>query len=87
MPDYMLVVDPRHDSIAVAEANEKNIPVIAIMGSDCDARKITYPVTANDSLQTSVSLILGELVSAYAEGKSGYVPKAPENKKTPARIR
>jgi small subunit ribosomal protein S2 len=87
MPDYMLVVDPRHDSIAVAEANEKNIPVIAIMGSDCDARKITYPVTANDSLQTSVSLILGELVSAYAEGKSAYVPKAPETKKTPARIR
>ena len=87
MPDFMLVVDPRHDSIAVAEANEKNIPVIAIMSSDCDASKISFPVMANDSLQTSVSLILGEMVAAYSEGKAAYVPKAPETKRTPVRTR
>jgi small subunit ribosomal protein S2 len=87
MPDYMLVIDPRHDSIAVAEGNEKKIPIIAIMGSDCDASKIAFPVMANDSLQTSVSLILGELVEAYSEGKSAYVPKAPETKRAPVRTR
>ncbi len=81
MPDYMLVVDPRHDSIAVAEAKEKGIPVIAIMSSDCDASLIKYPVIANDSLQTSVKLILEELASAYAEGKTAYVPKPVEPRK------
>ncbi|MCB9815060.1 30S ribosomal protein S2 [Candidatus Nomurabacteria bacterium] len=81
LPDYMLVVDPRHDAIAIAEAKEKRVPVMAIMGSDCDASQIQIPVVANDSLQTSVSLILDELVSAYMEGKSAYVPKTVENRR------
>ena len=80
LPDLMLVVDPRHDSIAVAEAQEKKIPVIAVMGSDCDASKIQYPVVANDSLQSSVVLLLGELLSAYKEGKSSFVPAPTESR-------
>ncbi|MEY3783744.1 MAG: RpsB: ribosomal protein [Candidatus Parcubacteria bacterium] len=78
LPDMMLVVDPRHDTIAVAEAMGKKIPVIAIMGSDCDASQIKFPVVANDSLQSSVSLILDELVAAYVEGKAAFVPKPVE---------
>lgn len=83
MPDLMLIVDPRHDDIALTEAAEKNIPVVAIMGSDCDAGKIAYPVIANDSLQTSVKLLLTELVEAYKAGKSAFVPKEPEAKTEP----
>ncbi len=74
-PDYMLVVDPRHDHIAVTEAIVKNVPVIAIMSSDCDASKIDYPVVVNDSLQTSVALILEELASSLKEGASAYTPR------------
>ncbi len=85
MPDLMLVVDPRHDHIAVTEAGEKNIPVMAIMGSDCDASKIKYPVVANDSLQSSVSLVLEELSDAYAAGKSAFVPAPVEERKPVAR--
>ncbi|MFT7644599.1 MAG: small subunit ribosomal protein S2 [Candidatus Paceibacteria bacterium] len=86
MPDLMLVVDPRHDSIAVAEAQERNIPVIAIMSSDCDANKVKFPVAVNDSLQTSVSLVIHELADAYTEGKSAYVPKPVESRpKAPVR--
>lgn len=86
LPDLMVVVDPRHDHIAVAEANEKNVPVMAIMSSDCDASRIKYPVVANDTLQSSVSLLLEELATAYSEGKSAYVPKpAATEKRTPRR--
>ncbi len=74
-PDLMLVVDPRHDSIAVEEAVAKNIPVVAITGSDNDLRHITYPVVANDSLQASVKILLTELTAAYKEGVAAYVPK------------
>lgn len=74
-PDFMLVVDPRHDSIAIEEAATLKVPVIAIMGSDCNADSITYPVVANDSLQTSVTLLLEELTAAYKAGKAAYVPK------------
>lgn len=86
LPDYMVVVDPRHDSIAVTEATERNIPVVAIMSSDCNAAKVQIPVVANDSLQTSVSLLVDELTAAYAEGKSAYTPRPTEvRSKAPVR--
>lgn len=84
-PDLLLVVDPRHDSIAVTEAGEKNIPVMAIMSSDCDISKVKYPVVANDSLQSSVSFIMEQLTEAYKEGKSAYVPKAVDTRKASPR--
>lgn len=83
LPDLVLVIDPRHDEVAVTEAISAKIPVMAIMSSDCDASKITYPVVANDSLQASVNILLEELTDAYAEGKSAYVP-APKSEKKPA---
>lgn len=74
-PDLMVVVDPRHDFIAVQEAADIRIPVIALMSSDCDAAKITHPVFVNDALQSSVRVVLGELAKAYTAGKAQFVPK------------
>lgn len=73
-PQLMVVIDPRHDMIAVREAGELNIPVIGIHSSDNDATKITYPVVVNDTLQSSVSLVLNELIGAFKKGKEAYVP-------------
>lgn len=72
-PAVMVVVDPRHDSIAVAEARELKIPVIAIASSDCDVSRITYPVVLNDSLQSSVTLVLNELVTALQTGMQSHI--------------
>lgn len=83
LPDLMVVVDPRHDHIAVTEATDKNISVMALLGTDSDASKIAHPIVANDSLTSSVSLVMDELVAAYEEGKATYVPKPAEEK--PAR--
>jgi small subunit ribosomal protein S2 len=74
LPDMLVVVDSRHDHIAVTEAAEKNIPVLALTSTDGDASLIKYPVVANDALQTSVALIVNELTDAYIEGKSAFVP-------------
>ena len=67
-PYAMIVVDTRHDAIAVAEANTLNIPVIGITSSDANLTKITYPIVVNDALQASIALVLEELVSAYKAG-------------------
>ncbi|OGG86101.1 30S ribosomal protein S2 [Candidatus Kaiserbacteria bacterium RIFOXYB1_FULL_46_14] len=75
LPDMMLIVDPRHDHLAVAEAREKNIPVIAIMSSDNNIKSADYPVVQNDTLRASVDIALSELAQAYAEGKASFVPK------------
>ncbi len=86
LPDMVFVVDPRHDDVAVTESISAGVPIMAIMGSDCDASKINYPVVANDSLQASVSILLDELAAAYSEGKSAYVPAPkPERKPAPRR--
>ena len=74
-PDLMLVVDPRHDHIAVREARDLGLPIVAIMSSDNDASLVTHPVVVNDTLQASVTLALEELTGAYKAGLATYVPK------------
>ncbi len=73
--DVMVVVDPRHDVIAVREARDMNIPIVGLSSSDGDVSLVTYPVVINDSLQASVDIALGELVAAISAGKAAYVPK------------
>lgn len=89
LPDLVLVVDPRHDHVAVTEAISAGVPVMAIMSSDCDAAKVDYPVVANDSLQASVAVLLEELTNAFIEGKEAYVPPPakPTNRTTTTRRR
>ncbi len=79
LPQIMVVVDPRHDSIAVSEARELNIPIIALTSSDANLRLVDYPIVANDGLQASVALILSELTKAYTEGKAEFVPVKRED--------
>lgn len=74
LPAAVVVVDPRHDAIAVKEASDMRIPVLAIMSSDCDVSKITKPVVLNDTNMKSVELALSELTGAYEEGKKTYEP-------------
>lgn len=81
MPYLLVVVDPRHDSIAIDEATELNIPVIGIMSSDNNLKRVTTPVVVNDALQTSVSLVLNELADAFIAGRVTYTPAATEHRR------
>ncbi len=85
LPQLVVVVDPRHNSIATEEANQLNIPIVGVTSSDANLRNITHPVVVNDSLQSSVSLVLDELVDAYTAGKSEYVPPKRTEKRTEKR--
>lgn len=68
-PSALFIVDPRHDSIAVAEAMELGIPVVALGSTDCDMSKITYPIVGNDATRASIALFVHEIVKAYQDGK------------------
>ena len=76
LPSALIIVDARHDAIAVSEARELNIPIVSLISSDTNLRLVDHPIVANDSLQASVTLILDELVLAYTEGKAEYVAPA-----------
>ncbi len=77
LPDALVVVDPRHESGAVAEAKLLNIPVIAILNTDCDKSSIKYPIPANDASVQSVAFLLGEIATAY-EQNIGALPIVAE---------
>lgn len=74
LPDALLVVDPRHEEVAVREAKVKGIPVVAVMGSDCDAGMIAKPVYVNDAHRASLALALGELADAFVAGRAEIAP-------------
>ncbi len=68
MPAAVVIVDSEKEHIALAEIKKQGIPVIAICGSDCNLKKVTYPIPANDSAKASVEFLLKELSAAYTEG-------------------
>ena len=66
LPAALFVVDPNHESKAIAEAVMKNIPIIALASSDCDIANVAYPIPANDATQKSIQYIVDQIVSAIA---------------------
>ncbi|MEX0933737.1 MAG: 30S ribosomal protein S2 [Candidatus Paceibacterota bacterium] len=76
IPDVLCVVDPRHEAIAVAEARKKNIPIIALTGSDGNLTGVEYPIPANDAHAVSTSFFLEKIITCYKENFS--LPKKEE---------
>ena len=81
IPGAMVVIDPKREHIAVAEARRVNVPVIAILDTDCDPTPIDIPIPANDDSMRSIGLILGRLSDAIAEGQKRFKAsgRAPED--------
>ena len=69
MPDALFVIDPRREKIALKEAADFNIPVIALAGSDCKISDIKYPIVGNDSSKSSIQFFVEEIAKAYHNGK------------------
>jgi small subunit ribosomal protein S2 len=69
MPGAVVVVDSKHEAIAVDEARSKGIPVVALCGSDCDLTKVNYPVVGNDTSRASIALFLKAISEAYKTNK------------------
>ncbi len=69
-PGVLIVVDPKKEYIAVEEARQVGVPVIAIASSDCDISLVNYAIPANDSSAASAAFFLDELARAYGEAKA-----------------
>ncbi|MEN6324705.1 MAG: 30S ribosomal protein S2, partial [Syntrophomonas sp.] len=71
LPGAVFVVDPRKEKIAVAEARKLNIPVVAIVDTNCDPDEIDYVIPGNDDAIRAVKLIASRIADAVLEGKQG----------------
>lgn len=69
LPEAIFVIDIVHDSLAVKEAWEKGIKVVALVDTNTDPRKINYPIPANDDAISSVKLILEQIKNAIISAK------------------
>jgi small subunit ribosomal protein S2 len=74
IPDAMFVIDPRQESGAVAEARQLNIPIIALMNSDCDRALVTYPIPGNDASLRVITYVLDEAAKTYADNLGTATP-------------
>jgi len=84
LPGAMFVVDTKKETIAVAEATKLNIPIIAIIDTNCDPEVIDYPIPANDDAFKSVNLITRAIADAVLEGMSSRVE--PESEEGAAEV-
>jgi small subunit ribosomal protein S2 len=69
LPKFLVIVDPKKESIAVTEAKRMKIPVVALAGSDSNLHDVDYAIPGNDSSRQAVAFIVGEIVAAYQEGQ------------------
>jgi small subunit ribosomal protein S2 len=68
LPDAIFVIDTKKEHIAVTEARKLNIPVIAIVDTNCDPDEVDYVIPGNDDAIRAVSLVARVLADALAEG-------------------
>jgi len=67
-PDLMLVVDVRREAIAVKEGNILDIPVLAMVDTNCDPDPIDVVIPANDDAIRAIKLIVNHMADAVNEG-------------------
>ncbi len=68
LPDALFIVDPKKESIAIAEANKLGIPVIAIVDTNCDPEQIDFVIPGNDDAIRTIRLFAGKIADAYLAG-------------------
>ena len=71
LPAAIFIVDTKKEHNAVAEARKLNIPIIAIVDTNCDPDEIDYVIPGNDDAIRAVKLITSTRANAVLEGKQG----------------
>jgi small subunit ribosomal protein S2 len=78
LPDALFIVDPRKERIAVAEARRLNIPIVAIVDTNCDPDEIDVVIPANDDAIRAVKLLTAKMADAIIEGQQGNADEVEE---------
>lgn len=81
LPGMLYVVDTKKEQIAVAEANKLEIPVVAIVDTNCDPDVVDYPIPGNDDAIRSISIITKVIARAVQEGREGAEEVLTEEEK------
>lgn len=75
LPGAIFIVDPKNEAIAVQEGRKLNIPVIAIVDTNCNPDEIDYIIPGNDDAIRSIRLITSGIADACIEGRERMLEK------------
>ena len=78
LPDYVFIVDVCRETTAVKEANKLEIPVIALVDTNCDPTGVDYVIPSNDDAIRAIKLLVGKISDAVLEGKAARKEEEPE---------
>ena len=78
LPGALVVIDPRKERIAIAEARKIGIPIVAIVDTNCDPDEIDYVIPGNDDAIRAVKLLTAKVADAIMEGRQGEQLAAAE---------
>ena len=70
LPGALFVVDIRREHIAIREAQKLNIPIFAMVDTNCDPREVDFAIPSNDDASESIDIILNYVTDAIKEGLS-----------------
>jgi len=79
MPSALFVVDPKKEHLAIQEAKKLNIPVVAIVDTNCDPDEVDYVIPGNDDAIRAVKLIASAMANAVIEAKQGEELSVPDD--------
>ncbi len=70
LPDLLFIIDVGREDSAVREANLLNIPIVALVDTNCNPQSIDYVVPSNDDAIRAIKLLVGKVADAVLEGKA-----------------
>lgn len=68
LPDLLFIIDVSREVAAVHEANLLNIPIVALVDTNCDPTSIDYVIPSNDDAIRAIKLLVGKMADAVLEG-------------------
>jgi small subunit ribosomal protein S2 len=75
LPGAIFVVDPKNEAIAVREGRRLNIPIVAVVDTNCDPDEIDYIIPGNDDAIRAIRLISSRVADACVDGRARYEEK------------
>jgi len=69
LPSLVFIADVRREAIAVKEANKLDIPIVAMVDTNCDPDPIDYVIPANDDAIRAIKLVTSKVADAVLEGQ------------------
>ena len=76
LPEALIVIDPRREHNAVAEARKLGVKVVALIDTDCDPDLVDLPIPGNDDSMRAIELVVTRLADAIIEGRANLPTEA-----------